>query len=146
METVGSVDRIAGHLLGAVEVNRVTCAEVLSIESGDYYVQVLFNHGVTFGEVVSNTFLTGPERLTASHISRLLRLGWSSPDTPCHSSCERPHPNFHRTWPDGVASAQIVRDLVVAMVSISMRGEGGQLTFVEGPRHGRPSTGLPCNH
>ena len=146
MKTVGSVNKIAEDLLRAVESNRVTCEEVLLIESGPYYAQLLFNLGVVFGEVVSNTYLTESERLAASQMDRLLDFGWSAPNTPCHSSCERPHPNFHRTWASGVPSERVVRDLVLAMVSVSMQFEGGQLTFIRESRHGHPSAGLPCSH
>lgn len=146
MKTVGGADKVAGILLRAVEANRVTCDEILILESGPYYAQLLFNHGVIFGEVVSNTFLIGSERLVTSQVDRLLGLGWSSPSTPCHSSCERSHPNFHRTWLEGEPSERVVRDLLVAMMVVSMQNEGEQLTFIRCSRRGHPSTGLPSSH
>ena len=146
MKTLGSVEKIARVLLRAVEVNRVTCEEVLLLESGPYYAQLLFNHGVIFGEVVSNTFLVGSERLVTSQVDRLLDLGWSSPSTPCHSLCERSHPNFHRAWLEGESSERVVRDLIVAMMVVSMQNEGEQLTFIRCSRRGHPSTGLPSSH
>ena len=146
MKTVGSPDKIAGILLRAVEANRVTCDEILLLESGPHYAQVLFNHGVAFGEVVSNMFLIGSEQLVTSQVDRLLDLGWSSPSTPCHSSCERSHPNFHRTWLEGEPSERVVRDLLVAMMVVSMHHEGEQLTLIRYSRRGHPSTGLPSSH
>ena len=146
MKTVGSLNEVAMELLKAVECDRVTCEDVVLVESGPYYAQMLFNYGVILGEVVSNTYLTGSKRLTALQVNHLLDLGWSAPNTPCQSSCERPHPNFHRTWPDGVPSERIVRDLLASMISVCIRFEGEPLTFIREPRHGHPSTGLPCNH
>jgi len=146
MKTVGSADTIARELLTAVEADRVTRDQLLLLESDPYYAQLLFNHGAVYGEVISNTFLAGQEQLAAPQVDRLASLGWSPPGIPCHSACERPHPNFHRTWPDGTPSERIVRDLMVAMMVVAMHAEGEQLTLVETPRRGHPSTGLPNSH
>jgi len=146
MKTVGSADKVAGILLRAVEANRVTCDAILILESGPYYAQLLCNHGVAFGEVVSNTFLIGSKQLVTSQVDRLVDLGWSSPSTPCHSSCERSHPNFHRTWLEGEPSERVVRDLLVAMMVVSTHHEGEQLTLIRFSRRGHPSTGLPSSH
>jgi len=146
MRSVGSLNEVAVELSKAVKRNRLTCDELLAVESGAYYAQLLFNRDVTFGEVVSNTYLTGSELLTTAQESYLLDLGWMAPNARCHSSCERSHPNFHRTWPQGAPSEWIVRDLVAAIVSVFMRGEGELLTFIRRPRHRLPSTGWPCKH
>lgn len=146
MRLVGSLDQIAIELLKAVERNRLTCEELLAVESGTYYAQLLFNLDVTFGEVVSNTYLSGTDSLTPAQEDRLLGLGWMAPNAPCHSSCERSHPNFHRTWPQGAPPRRIVRDLMVAVAFVVVRGEGEPLTLIREPRRRLPSTGLPCNH
>ena len=143
---VGGLKEVAEELKRAVQRNRQTCEELVVVESGAYYAQLLFNHGAVYGEVISNTFLAGPEQLAAPQVDRLASLGWSPPGIPCHSACERPHPNFHRTWPDGTPSERIVRDLMVAMMVVAMHAEGEQLTLVETPRRGHPSTGLPSSH
>jgi hypothetical protein len=146
MKIAGSLNVIAEELLKAVEDNQVTCGELLALEAGPYYAQLLFNRDVIFGEVVSNTYLTGSELLTTAQEGYLLDLGWMAPNARCHSSCERSHPNFHRTWSQGAPSERIVRDLVAAIVSVFMRGEGELLAFIRELRLRLPSHGLPCNH
>jgi hypothetical protein len=146
MWVVGSLNEIAVELLKAVERNRIACEEMLAVESGPRYTQLLFNRDVTFGEVVSNTYLSGSDLLTTAQEDRLLGLGWMAPNSRCHSSCERSHPNFHRTWPQGVPNERIVRDLMVAVAFVVVRGEGEPLKLVRGPRRRLPSAGLPCNH
>jgi len=146
MKIAGSLNVIAEELLKAVEDNQVTCGELLALEAGPYYAQLLFNRDVIFGEVVSNTYLTGSELLTTAQEGYLLDLGWMAPNARCHSSCERSHPNFHRTWSQGAPSERIVRDLVAAIVSVFMRGEGELLAFIRELRFRLPSHGLPCNH
>jgi hypothetical protein len=146
MKLVGSLNEVAVELLKAVERNRLTCEELLAVESGSFYAQLLFNRDVTFGEVVSNTYLSGSELLTTPQEDRLVGLGWMAPKSRCHSSCERSHPNFHRTWPQSAPTERIVRDLMVAVAFIVVRGEGEPLTFLRGPRRQLPSTGRPCRH
>lgn len=146
MRSVRSLNEIAVELATAVEHNRDTCEELLAVESGPYYVQLLFNRDVVFGEVVSNAYLSASEQLTTAHEDRLLCLGWTSPNSRCHSSCERPHPNFHRTWPQPTPTGWIVRDLMLAIVSVVLRAEGDCLRLVRGRRPLLPSTGLPCRH
>jgi len=143
---VGSLNEVAAELLRVVECNRLDCDELVAVESGAYYAQLLFNRDVIFGEVVSNTYLSGSELLAPAQEERLLSLGWMAPNERCHSSCERSHPNFHRTWPQGAASERIVRDLMVAVAFVIVRNEGESLTLVRGPRRLSPSSGLPCAH
>ena len=143
---VGGLKEVAEELKRAVQRNRQTCEELVVVESGAYYAQLLFNRDVTFGEGVSNTYLSGPELLTATQEDRLLSLGWTAPNERCHSSCERSHPNFHRTWPQSTASDRIVRDLLEAVAFVVVRHEGESVALVRGPRGLPPSTGLPCAH
>ena len=97
---------------------------------GPRYAQLLFNRDVTFGEVVSNIYLSGSDLLTTAQEDRLLGLGWMPPRTRCSSLCERSHTNFHRTWPQGVPDERIVRDLMVAVAFVVVRGEGEPLKLV----------------
>ena len=143
---VGSLNGIAVELVKAVERNRLTCEELLAVESRVRYAQLLFNRDVIFGEVVSNTYLWGADLLAPAQQDRLLNLGWAPPNTRCHSSCERSHPNFHRTWPQGAPTERIVRDLMVAVAFVVVQGEGELLTLVRGRRRLHPSSGLPCKH
>ncbi len=143
---VGSLNEVAEELLRAVRRNRQTYEELVVVESGAYYAQLLFNRDVIFGEVVSNTYLSGPELLTATQEDRLLSLGWTAPSERCHSSCERSHPNFHRTWPQRATSERVVRDLMEAVAFVVVRNEGESITLVRGPRRLPPSSGLPCAH
>ncbi len=53
MRLVGSFNDVAVELVRAVERNRLTCKELLAVEAGPYYAQLLFNRDVIFGEVVS---------------------------------------------------------------------------------------------
>ena len=117
---VGGLNEVAGELLRAVQRNRQTCEELIAVESGAYYAQLL-NRNVIFGEVVSNTYLAGPELLTPAQEDRLKGLGWTAPNERCHSSCERSHPNFHRTWPQSTDSDRIVRDLLEAVAFVVVR-------------------------
>jgi len=143
---VGSLIELAEELLRAVQRNRQTCEELVAVESGAYYAQFLFNRDVIFGEVVSNTYLSGSEMLTAAQEDRLLGFGWTAPNERCHSSCERSHPNFHRMWPQSAASERIVRDLFEAVAFVIVRNEGESLTLIRGQRRLSPSSGLPCAH
>ena len=146
MSFVGSLDAIAKQLHDASDRSRVSCDDFLAIERGRYYAQLLFNRDAVFGEVVSNTFLSGPDRLTTVQEHRLRTLGWTPPGVPCHSRCERAHPNFHRVWLDATPTGDIVRDLLLAFLNITRPAEGELLTLVGGFRIGTASTGLPCNH
>jgi hypothetical protein len=144
----GTPQQVARQLLGAVEANRVSCEEFVIVEAGVYFVQMLFNRDAIFGEVVSNTYLTGDDQLVAAQEGRLLELGWLPPDVPCHWQCRRPHPNFHLLWSQEALSEDIVSDLLTAlMVVTSRKGEGGpRFALIRGPRGLPPSSSLPTNH
>ena len=146
MRLIGSLNEVAVELLEVVEHNRLSCDELVALESGPYYAQLLFNRDVIFGEVVSNAYLVGSELLTTAQEDRLVNLGWTTPNARCHSSCERAHPNFHRTWTQCAAGERIVRDLVVAIALVALRNEGELLTMIRGRRGRDPSSGLPCAH
>ena len=139
---------IARELLGAVEANRVSCTRYVIIETGVHFVQMLFNWDAIYGEVVSNTYLTGDDRLVPAQEARLLNLGWLPPDMLCHSQCCLAHPNFHRVWSQQTASQDIVTDLLTGlMVVASGTGEGiPPFRMISGPRARQPSSGLPTHH
>ncbi len=146
MSLVGALDEIAKELHIASDRSRVDCDDFLAIEHGRHYAQMLFNRDAAFGEVVSNTFLSGPDRLTAVQERRLQASGWTPPGVPCHSRCERPHPNFHRIWLATTPTTDIVRDLLLALLTTTRLAEGERLTLVGGFRTEAASTGMPCNH
>ncbi|MHB8438975.1 MAG: TY-Chap domain-containing protein [Acidimicrobiales bacterium] len=129
------------ELTETIERTRKTCDEYSIVVVGPYYVQILCNRDVIYAEAVGNTYLTGRARLTRAQETALTALGWASPDVPCHPECPRPHPNFHRAWPQTVASRAMARELLTTIVAIYMRGEGDGVTFLGGPRQHPASTG-----
>ena len=146
MRRVDGLDAVARDLCAAVDRSRVRCDDFLVVERESYYAQLLCDRDAVYGEVVSNTYLSGAESLTAAQEHRLTRMGWTPPEVPCHSRCPRPHPNFHRIWLGQEPTEQIVRDLLLGFLLVSDADEGGRVSLVGGPRSGHPSTGLPCHH
>jgi hypothetical protein len=146
MKAKGELEDTVQLLSLAVGWGRLTCAVALIVEVGPYYAQLLFNRDVVYGEVVSNEFLSGFDLLTARQEHRLMDLGWHIPGVPCHSACERPHPNFHRLWTREASTDEIVRDVLVAVVTTFMRGESDRLTLASVQRMTPITTSQPTNH
>jgi hypothetical protein len=138
----------AWNLQLVVDAVRGPCDECLIIETSPFYVQCLFNRDQIFGEVVSNTYLKGGDRLLPAQELRLLELGWLPPHEPCHSQCRRPHPNFSRVWSQEVPSDTIVHDLLEGLMIVAARaGEGGPpFAIVRAPRRSKVSTTSPTSH
>ena len=138
----------AQQLCAVVEAVRWPCDECVAVEAGPYYSQCLFNRDTIYGEVISNMFLDGAERLSPAQERRLLDLGWLPPDAPCHPMCAKPHPNFHRLWPQDATTDRVVHDLLVGLtVAAAALGEGGPaFALIRVPRVSPVSAVPPPHH
>jgi len=146
MDVEGSAAEIARWLTQAIEITRADCSKCWIVETGPYYAQLLFNRDTIYGEVMSNAFLFGVDRLVADQELRLVDLGWTCPDEPCHSQCPRPHPNFHRQWSQDVPTSVVVHDVLMALMTVLGRAEGDRMVLKSTPRQGPVSTRQPANH
>ena len=90
---------ICQALEDALDQARKACDEYVIIGARPYFAQIMPNFGALYGEVVSNTYLRGWDRLTPAQERRLIETGWTLPDRPCDPRCPRQdHPNFTRLW------------------------------------------------
>jgi hypothetical protein len=149
MRIEGTLKEIANHLEAKLEVLRTSGDEYVIIETGSHYTQLLCNVDMIYGEMVSNVYLaTMPDGavLTAAEEDRLVRLGWDLPGTACHSLCESAHDNFHRTWPADMPTCDVVRDMLLPLLTVGAHGEGDRFALIWDRRQTKPSTGLPTSH
>jgi len=141
--------RIDERLIEEIEVARLRCDRFVIVESLPYFAQLMPNHRSLYGEVISDTYLEGPDRLSPRQEQRLIDLGWGPPGRPCHPACPSSlHPNYSMTWPATTASSHIARDLLAGLlVVMAGRGEGGQAFTVKSlVRTTEPSSGVAPRH
>jgi hypothetical protein len=144
-ETRGVVER----LVAEIDRARERCDRYVIVESGPYFVQFMPNHRANYGEVVSNHYLRGDERLDPAQELRLFGLGWVAPNVRCHPDCPNDfHPNFTKVWASSVPSGQIAREMLHGLVvAISAGGEGAAVPVVKGgARLTRPTAGAVPGH
>jgi len=136
-------------LIAAIRDARAECDEYVIVEALPYFVQLMPNFGALYGEVVSNAYLEQADHLNPFQARRLIALGWTAPENPCHPNCPRTdHPNFTCLWHSTTSSHEIARDLLEGlMVVTSARGEvGPNLRVKVGARVTRPTSGPIPGH
>jgi hypothetical protein len=140
---------VEDRLTEEIDVARACCDKFVIIESLPYFVQLMPNHDTLYGEVISNRYLEGADRLTPKQQKRLVDLGWGTPGAACHSSCSSTlHPNYTMIWPSTTPSDHIARDLLRGLlVAMAGVGEGAQPFVIKSrPRATEPSTGTVPRH
>jgi hypothetical protein len=137
------------ELVTAIDRARVACDRFVIIEAGPYFAQFMPNFRALYGEVVSNTFLDGADRLTFTQDCRLVRRGWGRPGQLCHPDCPSDfHPMYTRIWESAALSRVIARDLLEGLMIVSSSpGEGSPIPIVKsGVRVTRPTSGGVPGH